>query len=638
MSNAVPAAETPTPQPTDTALPGAVSLSASPGGTQVRLPLIYRRWPPLLSKEEAIQILLDQVKPATLDHDLLAFGLPEPLWPGDSVRPYLENGAAPMAISLSAPHWFFWVDDAPGAFFEHPTRYVLIDAYHGGISLQGEVWPPVVNEKPLWADAAQYWSPSHWVYYRLSEVPGQGYAELLISDTGNNRVLGCDIHGNIHFEIRGLNRPSDAEYGPLGQILIADTGNNRVLLTDRLGHIFRTIPAQDPIDVEWDPYLQDIYIVERSASRIVRLDGLDRVTWQATSVGGYALARPYDMEAGHFGLSLLANTGADELLAVHSRDGLRRLSDLSDGTVMVSPVDAEVLPNGHLLVTYSAGGHASRHGGAGADLLAGGDHVAEINADGAITFSAGGWQDAHDAEPFIAGDVLIVETGKSRVVRVDRFGHVLQEVHRLSDGSRLSAPLDVEVLVTPYRPNAPYIEPEGVGCPAMQDPPPGERECALVVNGIVQGEHLLGTAELDTQDMAAFFRCLGIQETVRVTSSLQAKAIMLATLDQMAQRCDDIVLVLEGHGASAKTRRDPTIRVGGSSLTLPELQAALRKHPNVDFKIVLESCYSGRWQEGLAGLENVKKVITSSDANYPSYGDMDAAADPNPEDQGSEFL
>lgn len=131
-----------------------------------------------IDRDEAIQILIDEViKPGTLDHELLAFGLDEPLGIGDHVSPYLPAqwpwniSQIPYlagGITLNRAKWFFWIDDMPLAEYDHDTRFVYIDAKTGLPTVTYEGWWCLINGESKWDDQDEYLNPSNWVYSNFS--------------------------------------------------------------------------------------------------------------------------------------------------------------------------------------------------------------------------------------------------------------------------------------------------------------------------------------------------------------------------------------------------------------------------------------------------------------------------------------
>jgi hypothetical protein len=124
-----------------------------------------------LSHDDASQLVIDEViQPDSLEQDLIAFGYPEPMQPGDVLEPYNFFGEdpAPGQTTFEAETWFFWIDDLPGGLFAHETRFVFVDRQSGDITVQKQEWWPVLNGQGLWLDNASYLDPENWLYSTLS--------------------------------------------------------------------------------------------------------------------------------------------------------------------------------------------------------------------------------------------------------------------------------------------------------------------------------------------------------------------------------------------------------------------------------------------------------------------------------------
>ena len=594
--------------------PQPVRSMAAQGGINIYLPLMMRGVPSYLSQERAIDIVVDQVLgPQPPDHDLLGFFWPVMLRQGDTIFPY---GDEEEGITVESPQWFFWLDDQPGAFYEHPTRFVFVDATTGHVQVEEQEWWPVLNNASLWLGDQDYWALHNWAFYRLDD----GHMELLITDTGNDRVVVTGWHGTITSEIDDLVVPSDAEFGRDERILLAEAGGHRVKVVSRAGGVLQQKTVLDPVDVEYAAFYHDIYVTQQATSTVIGFNELNTVFWQSAGADGHPFVNPYDMEVSSYpDVISVANTGSNELLTLNrSSSLLQQLSQLNDGSPLTRPVDFDILPNGHALVTFADEGND-------------GGRVVEIDGAGRILFDMRGLDHAMDAELCVPFDTkLIVESGKDRIIQVNAFGDIVHEITRLNDGTYLNAPTDVEVRFLPHLSDVPWIPPD---LPVPPDfPEPVERECAIIVNAIYK-ERLGETTEIDTNDLTDFFGRLGIN-TRKIGPSATAKQDLFTAIDQMAPSCNDIVLVIEGHGHKS----GGWMKVGGKDFKLNELKAKISQYPNVNFKPVIMSCFSGSWLEGLFELDNVTKIITSSDKDHSSYADLDPPGDKNPDDQGSEFM
>ncbi|MBK8237806.1 MAG: caspase family protein [Deltaproteobacteria bacterium] len=122
-----------------------------------------------ISRERAGELVVEQL---VVDGDpTLVFSHPEPLSPASSVvvgSP--ERHGARTTIAIESDAWFFWIDDEPGARFDHPTRYVLVDRASGELTVHDAKWWPILDGAPLWTDADDYWDADAWVW---ASAPGR---------------------------------------------------------------------------------------------------------------------------------------------------------------------------------------------------------------------------------------------------------------------------------------------------------------------------------------------------------------------------------------------------------------------------------------------------------------------------------
>jgi hypothetical protein len=134
-----------------------------------------------ITRDEAIQILInDVIKPGTLDHEVIAFGLDDPLGIGDHVSPFLpaleswnasEIPNLAGGVTLTRVKWFFWVDDLPLAEYAHDTRFVYIDADNGVSTVTYEQWWCLINGEPQWVEEEDYLNPMNWVFSNFTLNP-----------------------------------------------------------------------------------------------------------------------------------------------------------------------------------------------------------------------------------------------------------------------------------------------------------------------------------------------------------------------------------------------------------------------------------------------------------------------------------
>ncbi|MBF8255712.1 MAG: hypothetical protein HW375_619 [Anaerolineales bacterium] len=124
--------------------------------------------------EEARQVVLDEVvQPESLDHPVIVFALPDPLRSGDQIGPYNKEGYGPAVVptTIEEDSWFFWIDDAPGARFSHPGRFVLISPATGEVTVAEHAWWPVLNGQGLWTEGDAYWDEGNWAFSNMESGP-----------------------------------------------------------------------------------------------------------------------------------------------------------------------------------------------------------------------------------------------------------------------------------------------------------------------------------------------------------------------------------------------------------------------------------------------------------------------------------
>jgi len=114
-----------------------------------------------VSRDQAINIAYNVMVPATLDHSVTAFLGMMPLNAGDTLVPAFTEG---RQYTFSGPTWFCWINDDSQSLFEHPTRYLFIDAATGSTSVVIERWWPVLNGIPLFMSDAELADPNLVIY------------------------------------------------------------------------------------------------------------------------------------------------------------------------------------------------------------------------------------------------------------------------------------------------------------------------------------------------------------------------------------------------------------------------------------------------------------------------------------------
>ena len=121
-----------------------------------------------------------------------------------------------------------------------------------------------------------------------------------------------------------------------------------------------------------------------------------------------------------------------------------------------------------------------------------------------------------------------------------------------------------------------------------------------------------------------------------------ASTLLKQTIANVAKTKKDIFLFIAGHGYAEHdsfytdqngnkikndiTSKTPQIQLDSKtheSLGGPSLEGIIKANPKVTFKVVIESCFSGRFMEILKAQPNVAIAVTSAPKNEPSHTGFD---------------
>lgn len=107
-----------------------------------------------LTADEAVVLVTEEL----VDSDrALVHVHAEPLQPGVDLRAYLPEALGEgTPIEVTSESWLVWIDDEPGAFFDHATRFVLVDCETGEASVQDQRWWPMLDGQALFIDPYVY--------------------------------------------------------------------------------------------------------------------------------------------------------------------------------------------------------------------------------------------------------------------------------------------------------------------------------------------------------------------------------------------------------------------------------------------------------------------------------------------------
>lgn len=107
--------------------------------------------------QEAIDVVIASVLPAAVPPgaDYICLRLGEALPPGTEIEedapsspPGMAANAAPKAITIGEQTYFFFLDLAPGTYYEHPVKYILVTEGGGYQVLDARWWPRINGEIP----------------------------------------------------------------------------------------------------------------------------------------------------------------------------------------------------------------------------------------------------------------------------------------------------------------------------------------------------------------------------------------------------------------------------------------------------------------------------------------------------------
>ena len=90
--------------------------------------------------------MLAEVISPTPDHPLIVRVWREPLSAGDEIGGEFDDEVRRSETA----EWFFWIDDAPGAFFSHPVRYAFVGGAADAVSVVDAGDVPLLNGEPMW--------------------------------------------------------------------------------------------------------------------------------------------------------------------------------------------------------------------------------------------------------------------------------------------------------------------------------------------------------------------------------------------------------------------------------------------------------------------------------------------------------
>ena len=208
-----------------------------------------------------------------------------------------------------------------------------------------------------------------------------GSSTLLVTDTGNDRVVELDSSGTVLWDSADhapfsdgstLAYPNDADLLASGNLLVTDRDHHRVLEIDRTGAVVwqfgvTGVPGSDSIHLN-GPHNADrldsgnTLIADSSNDRILEIDPAGNVVWQYAPAGPGALDWPRDADRLDGGNTLITDSQNDRVLEVTNAGSVV----WSCATVASLPYEADRLADGHTLIADSGHGRVVEVDAAGA--------------------------------------------------------------------------------------------------------------------------------------------------------------------------------------------------------------------------------------------------------------------------------
>ena len=208
-----------------------------------------------IDKDGAIAILVGKIiKPADAYKRISAFMLSQPLQNGDVVTS--ESG---QSYPINTDTWFVFIDDAPLAFFAHPTRYVFINAKTGSYNISNETWPPRINNISMW-NPQNLGRGQLIVLYSIldSAVPISGSTSQAPTGDYGDAPDGQDAYYGISGRYPTLYNTTNSQFNRPG-------GHTLNIGGETLGvNVSAEVDATDPYDPDGVPNLVDADSDERT--------------------------------------------------------------------------------------------------------------------------------------------------------------------------------------------------------------------------------------------------------------------------------------------------------------------------------------------------------------------------------------
>ena len=120
-----------------------------------------------ISRDEAIQIVLDEIIGSADNQSIVARMWNEPLSAGAVIsNEFAGDGEGRVS---NGSEWFFWIDDEPFAFYSHDVRYVYVNATTGAVEVEEADEAPTLNGSLLWETEEDFEDQSCIIFDNTSD-------------------------------------------------------------------------------------------------------------------------------------------------------------------------------------------------------------------------------------------------------------------------------------------------------------------------------------------------------------------------------------------------------------------------------------------------------------------------------------
>ncbi len=132
--------------------------------------------------DDAIEVVIEDILPEVVPDGAtyLCLRMDDALPPGSVIEEDIPAGQAetqgllsPKGLTVSAESYFFFLDLAPGTFYEHPVKYIVVDRNGGSLVIDASWWPRVNGEIPD-VIKAEIPDPDHIIAGNVTLAPTTG--------------------------------------------------------------------------------------------------------------------------------------------------------------------------------------------------------------------------------------------------------------------------------------------------------------------------------------------------------------------------------------------------------------------------------------------------------------------------------